>query len=373
MIPVSRPHLTSDDIRSVQKALEAGYLSGDAPIVGEFETSFSRAIGRRFGIAVANGSVALDAAMHALDLGEGDEVIVPSFTIASCLFAILRTGATPVFADSDAETWNMAPDHFESLITSRTKALLAVHIYGLPIDLDPVLSLCERHGISVIEDAAESHTVTYKGRQCGTFGLASTFSFYPNKAITTGEGGMIVTDDESFKDRLRLLRNLAFRLPPGRRFVHDEIGWNFRMSSLQAALGNSQLTRMSDVTSEKRKIGLRYRDLLAGHPLLRMQPAETTYSENKYWVAGVVLDESLDALDVATRLRSAGVDTRPFFFPLHQQPLLSRYGLEKQAALPVAERLGRDGLYLPSFVGITPEELEKSASELVRVVETLAA
>lgn len=373
MIPVSRPHLTAEDIRSVQQALEAGYLSGDAPIVGEFEANFSRAVGRRFGLAVANGSVALDAAIHALDVGEGDEVIVPSFTIASCLFAILRTGATPVFADSDADTWNMSPEHFESLITPRTKALLAVHIYGLPIDLDPVLRLCERHGIAVIEDAAESHTVTYKGRQCGTFGLASTFSFYPNKAITTGEGGMIVTDDEKFKDRLRLLRNLAFRLPPGRRFIHDEIGWNFRMSSLQAALGNSQLTRMSDVTNAKREVGLKYRTLLAGHELITMQPAETSYSDNKYWVAGVLLDESLDALDVAARLRSAGVDSRPFFYPLHQQPLLSTYGLAKQPSLPVAERLGRDGLYLPSFVGITSEEIEKSAGELVRIIDALAA
>jgi len=372
MIPVSRPHLTAEDIQAVQQALEAGYLSGDAPIVGEFEASFSAAIGRRFGVAVANGSVALDAAIHALNVGEGDEVLVPSFTIASCLFAILRTGATPVFVDSDVETWNMSPTHFASLVTPRTKALLAVHIYGLPIDMDPVMKICHEHGIAVIEDAAESHTVTYKGRQCGTFGIASTFSFYPNKAITTGEGGMIVTDDEQFKDRLRMLRNLAFRLPPGRRFIHDEIGWNFRMSSLQAALGKSQLTRMSMVTEEKRDIGLKYHRLLVGHEMLSMQPTATSYSDNKFWVAGVLLDEHLDALEVASRLRTAGIDTRPFFYPLHQQPLLANYGLARQPQLPVAERLGRDGLYLPSFVGITTEEIERSAAELVQVVDALA-
>lgn len=373
MIPVSRPHLTSDDIEAVKAALEAGYLSGEAPIVAEFESRFASAVGREHGVAVANGSVALDLAIHALDLEPGDEVLVPSFTIASCLFAILRTGATPVFVDSDPITWNMSPEHFASLVTSKTRALMAVHIYGLPIDLDPVLQICRSRGIAVIEDAAESHTVTYKGRQCGSFGLASTFSFYPNKAITTGEGGMIVTDDVQFRDRLKKLRNLAFRPPPGRRFIHDEIGWNFRMSSLQAALGNSQLNRMSDVTAEKRRIGTRYFGLLADHELVTMQPSATAYSENKYWVAGVLLDERIDAIEVASELRSRGVDTRPFFYPLHQQPLLAKYGLAEQVPLPVAERLGRDGLYLPSFVGMAEADIERSAKELVSVVEHTAS
>jgi perosamine synthetase len=372
MIPVSRPHLTQSDIDAVKAALEAGYLSGEAPIVGEFESRFAAAVGREYGIAVANGSVALDLAMHALNLEPGDEVLVPSFTIASCLFAILRTGATPVFVDSDPTTWNMSPEHFVSLVTPRTRALLAVHIYGLPIDLDPVLEVCRAHSIAVIEDAAESHTVTYKGRQCGSFGVASTFSFYPNKAITTGEGGMVVTDDSQFRDRLKMLRNLAFRPPPGRRFIHDEIGWNFRMSSLQAALGNSQLNRMTEVTAEKRRIGLQYAELLSDHELITMQPSITPYAENKYWVAGVLIDQRCDAVEVANQLRARGVDTRPFFYPLHQQPLLGKYGLAEQSPLPVAERLGRDGIYLPSFVGITDADIARSAEELVNVIELMA-
>lgn len=368
---MSRPHLTSEDLRAVQRALEAGYLSGDAPIVGEFENNFARAVGRKYGVAVANGSVALDASMHALNLTSEDEVLVPSFTIASCLFAILRTGATPVFVDSDAKTWNMCPRHFSSLVSPKTKALLLVHIYGLPVDLDPIVEICRQRGIAIIEDAAESHTVMYKGRQCGTFGTASTFSFYPNKAITTGEGGMIVTDSEEFRDKLRSLRNLAFRPAPGRRFIHDEIGWNFRMSSLQAALGNSQLNRMWEVTEEKRRIGLSYSDLLAGNEFIRMQPTETEYSKNKFWVVGVLLDSSLDASLIAGHLKSSGIETRPFFYPLHLQPLLGRYGLARQPELPVAERLGRSGIYLPSFVGITPSEIERSATALLSTIKTL--
>lgn len=369
MIPVSRPKLEPEDLLAVQRTLEAGYLSGDSPIVSEFENNFAKAVDRRFGVAVSNGSVALDAAIHALDLGPKDEVLVPSFTIASCLFAILRTGATPVFVDSDSETWNMCPVHFASLVNRRTKALLLVHTYGLPVDMDPVLKVCEQHGIKVIEDAAESHTVMYRGRQCGSFGLASTFSFYPNKAITTGEGGMIVTDNEELRDRLRGLRNLAFRPPPGRRFIHDEIGWNFRMSSLQAALGNSQLKRMWDVTEQKRLIGLAYSELLSESRFIKMQPSETAFSENKFWVAGVLLDASVDTENVAIKLRSLGVDTRPFFYPLHMQPLLRRYGLHKQPQLPVAERLGTSGLYLPSFVGITQSEIEHVCGALKSTVE----
>jgi perosamine synthetase len=371
MIPVSRPCVTDADVDAVADILRQGFVSGDAPIVAEFEKAFAAAVHREHGVAVSNGSVALDLALHALDLEAGDEVIIPSFTIASCLFAVLRTKATPVFIDVDPLTWNLSAATLHAAITPRTRALLAVHIYGLPIDMDPVVALCDKHQVVIIEDAAESHTVTYNGKLCGSFGLASTFSFYANKAITTGEGGMIVTDDANFAQRLRGLRNLAFLPAPGPRFVHEEIGWNARLSALQAALGKSQLQRMNEVTAEKRRIGLAYHNALADHSLIQMQPTETSYSRNMYWVVGLILSEPLDARQVAKLLRDRGVDTRPFFYPLHKQPMLSKYSLDAQPSLPVAERLGNQGLYLPSFVGITDDEVSFCAQQLIAVLNEL--
>jgi len=368
MIPVSRPYITDDDVDAVAGILRHGFVSGDAPIVGEFERAFAATVDRDHAIAVANGSVALDLALHALDLVEGDEVVIPSFTIASCLFAVLRTRAKPVFADVDPVTWNLSIDNLQAVVTPRTRALIAVHIYGLPIDMDPVLEFCRERGISIIEDSAEAHTVTYNGDVCGSFGLASTFSFYANKAITCGEGGMVVTDDESFAVRVRGLRNLSFLPAPGPRFVHEEIGWNSRLSALQAALGKSQLARMNDVTAEKRRIGLQYHKILAEHSELVMQPTSTSYSKNMYWVVGVLLPNRCDARAIAVELRELGVDSRPFFFPLHKQPLLAKYLLADQATLPVSERLGTHGLYLPSFVGISDDEITQSAQALLKTV-----
>ena len=371
MIPVSRPCVTDADVDAVADILRQGFVSGDAPIVAEFEKAFAAAVHREHGVAVSNGSVALDLALHALNLEAGDEVIIPSFTIASCLFAVLRTKATPVFIDVDPLTWNLSAATLHAAITPRTRALLAVHIYGLPIDMDPVVALCDKHQVVIIEDAAESHTVTYNGKLCGSFGLASTFSFYANKAITTGEGGMIVTDDANFAQRLRGLRNLAFLPAPGPRFVHEEIGWNARLSALQAALGKSQLQRMNEATAEKRRIGLAYHNALADHPLIQMQPTETSYSRNMYWVVGLILSEPLDARRVAKLLRDRGVDTRPFFYPLHKQPMLSKYSLDTQPSLPVTERLGSQGLYLPSFVGITDDEVSFCAQQLIAALHEL--
>jgi perosamine synthetase len=369
MIPVSRPLVTEQDVESVADVLRRGFVSGDAPVVAEFERAFADTVGRRHGIAVSNGSVALDLAMHSLDLQPGDEVIVPSFTIASCLFAILRTPAKPVFVDVDRDTWCLSAETLRPAITPRTKALLLVHIYGLPVEMGPVMDLCDQYGITIVEDAAEAHTVRCNDQICGSFGRLSTFSFYANKAITCGEGGMVVTDDDEVAARIRGLRNLAFLPAPGPRFVHEEIGWNARMSALQAALGKSQLTRMSEVTEEKRRIGLLYADHFLGHAAIQMQPSETPYSRNMYWVVGLVL-ANRDARRVAVALRDQGVDSRPFFFPLHRQPLLRSWGLDAQAPLPVTEMIAAHGLYLPSFPGITDDEIRQSAEALLRVLVT---
>jgi perosamine synthetase len=363
-IPVSQPYITSSDKAAVLDCLDKTYLSGDSPIVGEFEENFAQAIGAEYGIAVANGSVALDLVMHALSLSEGDEVIVPSFTIASCLFAILRTGATPIFVDADAGTWNMSIDTVLPKVSARTKAIMVVHIYGLPVDLDPIIQLCEERNIFLIEDAAEAHGVRYKGRLCGSFGFASTFSFYANKAITTGEGGMVLTSDQDLRDKIKYFRNLAFAPPPGKRFIHEDLGWNYRLGSMQAALGNSQLARMNEIVEAKREIGVKYHTALSGHPLLEMQITEMPYARNMYWVVGVLLDDTIDSDILASKLKARGVDTRPFFYPLHLQPLLKKYALGKQAVLPVTERLAKQGIYLPSFIGIASDDIDYVVEQL---------
>jgi perosamine synthetase len=368
VIPVSQPYVSEQDKKAVQECLDKGYLSGDAPIVGEFERNFADLIGTKFGVALANGSVALDLALHVLDLKPGDEVIVPSFTIASCLFAILRTGATPVFVDCEEETWNMSIRTVAEKVNSNTKAIMVVHIYGLPVDIDPIISLCRDKDIVLIEDSAEAHGVKYRGAYCGSFGDISTFSFYANKVITTGEGGMVLTSNERLNERIRYFRNLAFAPPPGKRFVHEEIGWNFRLGSMQAALGNSQINRMDEIANEKRKIGLKYYDRLSEHPLLTLQATQTDYSENMYWVAGVSLHESLNTESIAVELKKIGVDTRPFFYPLHKQPLLKNYGLQDQPALPISEKLGLQGIYLPSYIGLSDSDIDYVCESLIDLV-----
>jgi perosamine synthetase len=232
-IPVNEPLLDGNEKKYLSECIDTGWISSEGPFIRQFEEQFAQRVGRKYGIAVSNGSVAIDAAVAALEISRGDEVILPTFTIISCAAAIVRAGAVPVVVDCDPHTWNMDVSQIEAKITPRTKAIMVVHIYGLPTDMEPVLALADKHGLKIIEDAAEMHGQTYRGLPCGSFGDISTFSFYPNKHITTGEGGMLVTDDQKLAERCRSLRNLCFQ--PQKRFVHEELGWNFRMTNLQAA------------------------------------------------------------------------------------------------------------------------------------------
>lgn len=363
-IPVNRPDLSGREKEYVVQCIDSGWISSEGPCVAQFEETFSKQVGRAHGVAVANGSVALDMAVAALDIGAGDEVIMPSFTIISCAAAVVRAGAKPILVDSDPDTWNMVPEQVEASITPRTKAIMVVHIYGLPVDMDPILAIAQRHGLPIIEDAAEMHGQTYRGKACGSFGVISTFSFYPNKHITTGEGGMVVTDDAAIAERCRSLRNLCFQ--PARRFVHEELGWNFRMTNLQAALGLAQLERLEQTVVRKRAIGRRYRELLDGTPGITLPLEKTDYAENIYWVFGVVLHDDLacDAEQMMEDLAQQKVGTRPFFWPMHEQPVFHKRGWYVNESHPVAERIARRGFYLPSGLGLTDEELEYSAAAL---------
>lgn len=357
MIPVNIPNITEDDIAAVSETLRGGWVSGDAPIVSEFEEAFAAAHGQAFGIAVPNGSLAIDLVFRVLDIGPGDEIILPSFAIISCLSEVLRLGATPVFVDSDTMTWNMDVTKVEAAVTEKTKAILAVHTYGLPVDMDSLLDIGKKYEIPVIEDAAESHGLQYKERACGSMGFASTFSFYANKNITTGEGGMILSSNEEFVSSLRYYRNLAFM--PQRRFVHDDIGWNLRFSGLQAALGLSQLQRLDESIRRRREIARAYREALAGIPGLSLAPDEGEFGKNDYWVVGISLDKDRfpAAIEMGEKILSAGVQTRPFFYPLHLQPVFKKSSVFLEYHLPVAEWLGDYGLYLPNGLGMSDEQL----------------
>ncbi|MDQ7834336.1 MAG: DegT/DnrJ/EryC1/StrS family aminotransferase [Humidesulfovibrio sp.] len=360
-IPVSTPRLDGNEKRYLAECIDTGWISSEGPFVRRFEEGFARSVDRASGVAVCNGTAALEVAVQALGLGPGDEVILPSFTIISCVGAILRAGATPVAAESDPRTWNMDVTSLEALVTDRTRAIMVVHTYGLPVDMDPVLDLARRRGLFIIEDAAEAHGLTYKGRPCGSFGDMSCFSFYPNKLITTGEGGMVLADDPTLAERARSLRNLCFQ--PQQRFVHEELGSNFRMTNLQAAVGLAQLERREEFLAQKRAVGARYQELLAGLPGVRLPVAKTDTAENAYWVFGLVLEPEhpLDAPAAMAGLAERGIGTRPFFFPMHEQPVLRRLGLFAGQNLPVAEMLARRGFYIPCSVGLGEAELQRVA------------
>ena len=370
-IPVNIPLITTEDMDYVSKAMSETWISGEGAYVEEFESSFATLCNRRFGIAVSNGSVAIDLVIEALELKVGDEIILPSFTIISCLNQILRAGATPVFVDAKSDTWNMDVAQVEALVSPRTKAIMAVHIYGLPVDMDPLLELARRYDITVIEDAAEAHGLKYKERIAGSMGLASTFSFYANKNITTGEGGMILTDSEDFAAKLRRLKNLAFL--PERRFVHNEIGWNSRLSSLQCALGTSQTRRLDSILARRRHVGHRYHEALCEIPNVQLAPKEVAFARNDYWVFGIVLMPEFGAVarEIMARLDEIGVGTRPFFYPLHRQPVVLANGIEP-SPLPVSEYLGEYGFYIPNGLGMSDEQVDQVIDKVTDVLGTNA-
>jgi perosamine synthetase len=365
---VSEPLLDGAEARYLAECIESGWISSEGPFVGRLERGMAAVCGQSHGIAVTNGSAALELAVAALGIGPGDEVVMPTFTIISCAAAVVRAGAKPVVVDSDPLTWTMDPALLEAAITARTRAIMAVHIYGLPVDMDPVMAIARRHGLIVIEDAAEQIGQTYRGRRIGSFGDVATLSFYPNKHVTTGEGGMVLTGDDAVAARCRSLRNLAFGAE--RRFVHEDLGWNFRMSNLQAAVGVAQLERLPATLAKKREIGAWYDELLAGVDALERAPSRTAFAERLPWVYGLVLsdDVTIDADAAVRALGAAGIGARPFFWPMHEQPALRRRGLFDGVRCPVAERLARRGFYIPSGVALTFEQAERVAAALRSLV-----
>ena len=367
MIPVNEPRLGGRELEYVSECVRTGWVSSAGRFVEEFESRWAEACGRRHGVAVSNGTAALTTALACLGLGPGDEVIIPTFTIISCSLAVLYTGAKPVLVDADPRTWCMDAAQVESKITKRTRAVMPVHIYGHPCDMDALCGLAERHGLAVIEDAAEAHGAQYlsgrgtagaRWRRSGSFGELSVFSFYANKPVTTGEGGMVLTDDPDLAERARGFRNLCFR--PDRRFYHEELGWNFRLTNLQAALGLAQVERFDEIVARKRQIGREYTRRLSDLRAAAL-PVEEPWARSVYWMYGLVLEDDfdMDNARLAEELERRGVETRPFFLGMHEQPVFHARGLFEGERYPVSERLARRGLYLPSGLGLTDGQLER--------------
>ena len=370
MIPVNTPLLDGNEKKYLIECIDTGWISSEGPFVKEFEDKFSAKMGRKYGIAVSNGSVALDASIIALGIKEGDEVIMPTFTIICCASAITRVGAIPVLVDAHPETWNMDVDQIESKITAKTKAIMVVHIYGIPVDMDKVSALAKKYNLKIIEDAAEQHGQHYKGKPIGSFGDISCVSFYPNKHITTGEGGMIITDDEQLADKCRSLRNLCFK--PERRFYHEELGYNYRMTNLQAALGVAQLERIDSFITKKRWIGRKYNELLADlKDKLDLPLAQTNYAENIYWVYGLILKDNIpfEASEMINKLFEKGVGARPFFWCMHEQPVFHKMRLFTDEKYPTGERIARRGFYIPSGLALTEDEIKVVSQKLHEILQ----
>ncbi|OFV91973.1 MAG: aminotransferase DegT [Acidobacteria bacterium RIFCSPLOWO2_02_FULL_64_15] len=372
MIPVNEPLLNGREKELLNECIDTGWVSSDGPFVGQFEQLFANYIGVTHGVAVCNGTAALETALFAAGITKGDEVIMPSFTIVSCLVAALRLGAVPVLVDVEPETWGMDVGQIASRITSRTRAILVVHMYGHPVDMDPVLALARQHNLMVIEDAAEVHGAEYKGRKCGSLGHASAWSFYANKIVNTGEGGMVLTSDDRMAERAASYRNLCFR--PDRRFYHTELGYNFRMTNLQAALGVAQMERVEEFVGIKRRLGALYRQKLSGIRGVRFQ-VEKPWAKSVYWMYCIELDESLGftAEEARRALSDKGIGTRPFFLGLHEQPAAHDIGLFRGERYPVTERIARQGLYLPSGLTLTEPQVDEVVAAVREVVGQLLA
>ena len=363
MIPVNEPALGEREIELVADCVRSGWVSSAGHYLDEFERRWAEYCGMKHGVAVSSGTAALDVAVSCLRLELGDEVILPSFTIISCAQAITKHGGRPVLVDCDPETWCLDVDQVAARITSRTRAIMPVHMYGHPADMDPLRKLADRHGLVLIEDAAQAHGAEYKGQRCGGLGDISCFSFYANKIITTGEGGMVLTNDDEWAAHARAYRNLCFQ--GERRFCHEELGENYRMTNLQAALGVAQLGRLDEIVAHKRAMAAAYTERLRSCGAFQL-PTEREWARSTFWMYGVVLKGAdRSAADLAGTLLDCGVQTRPFFLGMHEQPAFHRMGLFRGEEYPVTDMLGRQGLYLPSGTALTESQVDEVSAAVL--------
>jgi len=368
-VPVNEPVIADGAKKYVLDALETGWISSAGKYISLFEETFAAFIDVKHAITVTSGTSALHLALTSLNIGKGDEVILPDFTMIACLDAVLYTGATPVFVDVDPETYCIDTDQIASKITDRTKAIMPVHIYGHSADMDPILVLAEKHNLYVIEDAAEVHGGTYKGKKCGGIGTVGCFSFYGNKIITTGEGGMLVTNNKELYEKAQILRDHGMSL--SKKYWHDLVGFNYRMTNMQAAIGCAQMEKVDGILKTKRNIGSMYNKFFSGHKSLIL-PKSDNFSKHIYWMYPVIFnlrgkDNNKIRDDIADLLKLFKIDSRPFFFPIHIMP-----PYYENCSLPVSEKLSLTGIVLPSYVGITNNEIKKICNIILNRISELS-
>ena len=357
-IPVNKPVIFNDEKKLVNECLQTGWISSEGKFVKQFENNFAKFNSRKFGITVSNGTAALEVALKSLNLKRGAEVIIPTFSIISTALCVVKLNLKPILVDCDIENWNMKIDSILTKITKKTKAIILTHIYGYPVDMIKIIKIAKKENIKIIEDAAEMIGQKYRGKMCGSFGDISTFSFYANKHITTGEGGMILTNNPEISNKCKSLRNLCFG-QGYKRFYHDDIGWNYRLSNVQAAIGCGQLKNIKWIVKRKKEIGRLYFKNLKDNKSLFIQSPNNKYAENIYWVFGIVLNKTskLSRDDLVKKLLKYNIQTRNFFIPMHSQPVFKKLKIFKNNNYPCSEYISKNGFYLPSGLALKNTEI----------------
>lgn len=368
-IPVCEPLFNGNEKKYVLNAIETGWISSAGKYIPAFENAFAEFCGVKYGIAVNNGTVALHLALVALGIGKGDEVIIPDFTMIASAFAVCYTGAKPVFVDANKTTWNIDIMKIEEKITDKTKAIMPVHIYGHPCDMEPIWQIAKKYNLHIIEDAAEAHGAEYYGKRCGSLGDIAAFSFFANKIATTGEGGMVLTNNDELSEKCRYYKNLCFPRAGERDYIHNDIGFNYRMSNLQAAIGLAQVEKLNYYIKLRKKNNALYQKYLREVPGLIFQPEKEGY-KNVYWMNGVVIERDKFGIsrdELVRRLKEVKIDTRVFFKGMHLQKSLRDYGCDYNDSFYITEWLGDNGLYLPSGSGLSKEQIEYVSNQIISI------
>ncbi len=369
-IPVNTPLINNDDALAVSNSIKSGWVSSEGPNVKKFENKVAKFLDRKFGCSVSSGTAALEIAVKSLGLKKNDEIIMPSFTIISNAMAIVKSFAKPILVDVDINTWNIKIEDIEKKITKRTKCLMIPHIYGLSNDMDKILKIAKKFKLYLIEDAAEVFGLKYKNKFCGSFGDISVLSFYPNKHITTGEGGMLLTNNSNLDKKFKDLRNLCFG-KKNNRFNHYELGWNYRYTNIQATLGLSQLKRINKIVKRKYEIGNYYYKHFKNIENIILQPNKLSYCKNIYWVFGIVIkkENKNNIKDIIKKLKEHNIGTRPFFWPMHKQDVFKKKGFFKNITLPNSEYIAKNGFYIPSGLGLSFKELEFVKNTIIKILK----
>lgn len=360
MIPVCEPFLNGNELKYVTDAVSTGWISSAGKYVSEFEKQFAAYCDCKYGVAVCNGTVSLHLALAALGIGKGDEVIIPTFTMIASAFAVCYTGATPVFVDADKDTWNIDVTKIEEKITSKTKAIMPVHIFGQMCEMDKIEAIAKKYNLFIVEDAAEAHGATYNGKKAGSYSDLGSFSFFANKNITTGEGGMLVANNEDLYNRARYFKNVCFPLDGNRNYMHQDIGFNYRMSNVIAAIGLAQTEKADEYKAMRIKNNQLYRKYLADVPGIIFQK-NLPQAENVCWMNSIVIDPAQYGHtkdELIAHLKEKGIDTRLLFNGMHRQPSLKNFGCDCSGNYPVSDWLTENGFYLPSASSLKDETIK---------------